>query len=169
MSTEDFKTLFTIIASASAALFFIWKIVAGWLVVNVQISIEVERQSDTKENDLLSFKLIFIKGNTDTLQIKDVKARVRKENESDIIKGFIFPEIHKLSFDGILINFDSPNADGKNISLSPGESFHVGRFVTIPAGECVIVEAALHGSRTMWGKGFQWRASIASLPVTKKT
>ena len=116
MSTEDFKTLFTIIASASAAFFFIWKILAGWLVVNVQISIETNRQRSTEVEDLLAIKIVLIKGNTDTLQIKDIKAIVRTENEKNILKEFSFPEIHKLFIKNDLLQWGKLNSDRRNIS-----------------------------------------------------
>lgn len=54
------------------------------------------------------------------------------------------------------------------ISLSPGESFHFGRYVRVSKGTPVIIEVVMHGTRTMWGRGFQWKASIASLPVKEE-
>ncbi len=160
-SLEVFITKAAVIAGAG---FFLWKVIAGWLVVNLEVSIETERQAETDKEDLLAFKLIFKKGNTDTLQIKDIQARVRLENESNIIKVFTFSEIHKLSANNNKVDWSNLNSDRKNISLSPGESVHLGRFVRVPVGVPVIVEAVLHGTRTLWGRGFQWRASCASLP-----
>jgi len=164
----ELKDILTIIAAFSASVFFIWQIVAGWLVVNVEISILTERQTINDTEDWLAFKLILKKGKTDTLQIKDIKARVTKK-DGEIIQGglFTFDEIHKLSAVDNKINWDKLNEDGRNISLSPDESFHLGRFLKVPVGEPLIVEMALHGTRTMWGRGFQWRASVVSLPVKK--
>ncbi len=164
----DFELILTKAAVISGAGYFLWKVAAGWLVVNVEISIEIERQPETEKEDLIAFKIIFRKGNTDTLQIKDIQARIRTEDGSIIFKVFTFSEIHKLRFDNNKVDWDKPDAFKKNISLSPGESFHFGRFARVPASMPVIVEAVLHGTRTMWGRGFQWRTSLASLPVYKK-
>ncbi|HMI77454.1 MAG TPA: hypothetical protein VK484_01610 [Ferruginibacter sp.] len=166
---DELKNILTIIAALSASVFFIWQIVAGWLVVNVEISIITERQSKSREQDWLAFKLVLKKGKTDTLQIKDIKARVRKQDGETIENGsFSFEEIHKLNAPGNKIDWNELNEDGRNISLSPDESFHLGRFVMAPAGEPLIVEMVLHGTRTMWGRGFQWRTSVVSLPVKKE-
>lgn len=163
---NDVKNLLTIIAAISASVFFIWQIVAGWLVVNVEVSILTDRQPKNDVEDWLAFKLIFKKGKTDTLQIKDIKARVYKQDGSIVQGGlFSFDEIHKLNAINNIVDWNKLNKDGRNISLSPEESFHLGRFLKVPAGEPLIIEMVLHGTRTMWGRGFQWRTSTASLPV----
>jgi len=119
--------------------------------------------------DFLSIKLLFKKGNTDTLQIKDIRARVfNTDGEKEFVIPFEFPEINKLrTNDKNIMDWSRHDSNGRKISLAPGESFHLGRYIEIPAGTPVIVEAALHGTRTIWGRGFQWRASVASLPVKK--
>lgn len=163
---EEVKNVLTIIAAFSASVFFIWQIVAGWLVVNVEISILTERQTKSEAEDWLAFKLVFKKGKTDTLQIKDIKARVITQDGSIVSGGlFSFDEIHKLSVTNNMVDWSKLNEDARNISLSPEESFHLGRFVSVPVGEPLIVEMVLHGTRTMWGRGFQWRTSVASLPI----
>ena len=166
----DLELILTKAAVIAGAGFFLWKVAAGWLVVNVEISIETDRQSETDDKDLLAFKINLKKGNTDTLQIKDIQARVRTEDESlPAIEIFSFAEIHKLNAKNVIVDWNSPHKkDERNISLSPTESFHLGRFVRVPKDVPVIVEAVLHGTRTLWWKGFQWRTSVASLPVKKK-
>jgi hypothetical protein len=162
----ELKDILTIIAALSASVFFIWQIVAGWLVVNVEVSILTERQTKSDTEDWLAFKLVFKKGKTDTLQIKDIKARVRTQNGDTVKDGlFSFDEIHKLDAPGNTIDWNKLNRDGRNISLSPDESFHLGRFVIVPACDPLIIEMVLHGTRTMWGRGFQWRTSVVSLPL----
>jgi len=164
---SNLELVLTKAAVLAGAGFFLWKVMAGWLVVNLEIYIETERQEETDKEDLLAFKLIFKKGNTDTLQIKDIQARVRLEDEKRIVRVFEFSEIHKLKANNSKVDWNNFNADRKNISLSPGESVHFGRFVRVPVGAPVIVEAVLHGTRTLWGRGFQWRASCTSLPVKR--
>lgn len=162
----ELKDTLTIIAALSASVFFIWQIIAGWLVVNVEISIETERKAKNDTQDWLAFKLVFKKGKTDTLQIADIKARVKLPDGEVLQDGyFTFEEIHKLSAPENIIDWSQRNTDGKNISLSPDESFHLGRFLSVPVGSPVAVEMVLHGYRTLWGRGFQWRASVVSLPL----
>lgn len=169
MEDIDLEKFFTVLAGLSASIFFLWQIITGWLVVNVEISIETERQTLDEDKDWLAFKINFKKGKTDTLQIKDLKAQVRKQDGSLVEGGeFSFDEIRRLAAPLNQINWSTPDPEGKNISLSPEESFHLGTFVEVPAGMPVIVEAVLHGNRKFWWSGFQWRASVASLPVGKE-
>ncbi len=143
----------------AAAGFFLWKVLAGWLVVNVQISIEAERQVGPNKQDWLAFKILLKKGNIDTLQIKDIQARVKyEENSLPVTKEFQFDEIHKLIAKEDNVVWGELHTS-KNISLSPGESFHLGRYLEVPTGVPVIIEAVLHGDRALWWKGFQWRVS----------
>lgn len=51
-----------IIGLVAAGCYFMWKVIAGWLVVNLEIAIETERQEETEEFDLLAFKILFKKG-----------------------------------------------------------------------------------------------------------
>lgn len=165
----DIKDTLTAVAAFSASVFFIWQIVAGWLVVNVEVSIITERQAIDDSKDWLAFKIVFRKGKTDTLQIKDIKARVRTQDGAIVQGGeFSFDEIHKLNAPDNIVDWNKFNTDKKNISLSPEESFHVGRYTQVPSGVPLIVEMVLHGTRTFWGRGFQWRASVVSLPTKNK-
>ncbi|MFN3849402.1 MAG: hypothetical protein ACK4NY_08245 [Spirosomataceae bacterium] len=162
---EDFDILKTI-GLVAAGCYFLWKVIAGWLVINLEIAIETERQEETPELDLLAFKILFKKGNTDTLNIKDIQARVYGEGVEKP-EVFEFSEITKLALSNHKITW-SDNPKGTKISLSPSESLHLGRFTRVLAKKPVIVEAVIHGTRRFWGIGFQWRASVVSLPPKKE-
>jgi hypothetical protein len=165
---NDTKDFLTIIAAFSASVFFIWQIVAGWLVINLEVSILTERKTKNADEDWLAFKLLLKKGKTDTLQIKHIEARIRTQDGSIVPKGsFVFDEIRRLGADDKDIKWDKLDKDGKNISLSPEESFHLGRYAIVNSGQPLIVEMVLHGTRRFWRRGFQWRSSIVSLPIDK--
>lgn len=88
------------------------------------MSILTKRQSKNSTEDWFAFKLVFKKGKTDTLQIEDIKARISNDNGEVVKNGlFSFDEIHKLNAAGNKIDWNKLNEDGKNISLSPEESF----------------------------------------------
>jgi hypothetical protein len=158
----------TIIAALSASVFFIWQIIAGWLIINLEVSILAERQTKSSNEDWLAFKLVFKKGRTDTLQIKHVEARIRTEDGIVVPKGlFVFNEIYRFEAGDKNIQWDTLDNEGKNISLSPDESFHLGRYAIVESGQAYIVEMVLHGTRRFWRRGFQWRSSVACLPVDK--
>lgn len=166
---EQGKNVIEALAVIAAGGFFLWKANAGWLVVNLEIFIETERQFLNNE-DILAFKIILKKGSTDTLKIKDVKARVYmlEEDKEIEVQPFSFPEITKLKVENYENIVWEKNQDNEKISLSPGESFHLGRHCKVPNNKPVIVEATLFGNRIFWKKGFQWRASVVSLPPKKE-
>lgn len=66
------------------------------------------------------------------------------------------------------LNWEASSTDGKKITLSPDESVQFARTTLVPRDRPALVEAAVFGDRTFWSKGFQWRASGVSLPVTKE-
>lgn len=169
-STENIKNIAETIAIFAAAGYFLYKALTGWLVANLEISIETDRHS-TDKKDLLAFKINLKKGSIDTLQIKDIKARIYTINMvtqqiEEIIQEFDFSEIERLKVDNkgkILWG----STIKKNVSLSPNESFHLGRYCEVTKGQPVIVEAVLFGDRTFWKKGFQWKATVVSMPPKK--
>lgn len=169
----DIKDIAETIAIFAAAGFFLWKAIVGWLVINLQISIDTERQSFDDKDDLLGFKINFTKGNIDTLQIMDIKARMyiiddETQEIKKIVKEFSFSEIQYLKRNSDKeILWEVEKIKRKNIGLSPEESFHLGRYHKVPKGQPIIIEAALFGIRLFWIKGFQWRASVVSLPPKK--
>ena len=69
---KNTETVLTIIALTSAAGFFIWKLIAGWLILNLEVFIELQRQRKSDDNDFLAIKLKLQKGNTDALWLEDI-------------------------------------------------------------------------------------------------
>lgn len=162
------QAIFTISAIIATAGFFIWKIIAGWLIINLEISLEATRQIKNNDDDWLSIKLLLKKGSTDGLWLKDIAVRICDLERNQINEIIEFEEIHALKIENEKVKWGSSAFKKRKYTIAPEEIFQFGRIVTVPAEKPLIMEAAVFGRRTFWRKGFQWRASVASLPIENR-
>lgn len=163
----NLERIATIGAFVSAAGFFIWKIMAGWLIANLEIAIETERQAKDETTDWLSIKILLKKGNTDALWLKDISVKVSDIKRNEGAQIIQFHEFKSLSVINGEINWDNVNEHIRKYAIAPGEIFQFGCVLEVSNNVPLIVEAAVFGNRRFWRRGFQWRASTASLPVKK--
>lgn len=168
MNLKDFQALFTGLAIIATAGFFGWKIIAGWLIVNLEIAIETSRQFKDETNDWLGINLLLKKGNTDALWLKDIAVKIYAYDGKPVNQIIRFEEFHSLTISDKKIDWDTPSKDKRNYTIAPGEIFRFGKIEAVPSGIPLIIEAAVFGKRAFWPKGFQWRASCTSLPVKKE-
>lgn len=168
MTIETIETWLKVVALIAAASFFTWKVWTGWLIINLQVSLDVKRQNYDEKNDLLAIQLNLKKGSTDTLWIKDASIRVTTDGPSNQQKIIPISELTEFAVTDGKIDWNAPNRNGKKITLSPDESTQFATTTVVPRGTVARVEAAIFGNRTFWNEGFQWRASSVSLPVAKE-
>ena len=167
MNINYLETIFKISAIIAAAGFFGWKIIAGWLIINLEISIETTRQSKDEVHDWLAIDLLLKKGNTDGLWLKDVVVRIYNKGGKPVNQVIRIEDFMSVAVKHKQIDWDAKNKDIRKYTLAPGEVFQYGRVVEVPTNTPLIIEAAVLGRRTLWYKDFQWRATAASLPIKK--
>lgn len=155
--------LFTILAIIAAAGFFGWKIIAGWLIVNLEIVIETERKPKDTTHDWLGINLLLKKGSTDGLWLKDVALKIDSFNGERVNEVIRFEEFHSIRIINQKLSWEKQNDDPRKFTIAPGETFRFGRVEIVPFDKPLIIEAAVFGKRAFWPKGFQWRASCFSL------
>lgn len=166
MELKDWESVLTISAIVSAAGFFGWKIIAGWLIVNLEVAIETTRQSIDKDNDWLAITLLLKKGNTDALWLKDIVVRIYDNKGEQWEDDIRFHEYNSLPVVNGKITRSKKNQSPRKYTIAPEEIFRYARVVKVPGGnEPLTIEAAVFGKRAFWPKGFQWRSSAVSLPV----
>jgi hypothetical protein len=163
---NDIESLSKVIALIAAALFFCWKLFTGWLIVNMQISIEASRQEYEAKCDLVTVRVKLDKGMTDTLWLRDASVRICSIDETGEAREILSKrfELNRLKIDSEKLVWE-PALDEKKLTLSPGESLHFGWPFKVTAGGPLVIEAAVYGNRTFWRRGFQWRASLGCPPV----
>lgn len=168
MSIEKIEPWLKVAGILAAALFFLWKLFTGWLIINLQVSLDLKRQRYDERNDILAIQLNLKKGATDTLWIQDISLRVAPEDST--FKPIIieFPELTQLAVAENKLIWDALSPKAKKLTLSPDESLQFGRAVPVPRDMPALVEVAVFGNRTFWSTGFQWRASGVSLPIPQE-
>ncbi len=166
MCIAKIETWLKVLGIAAAAGFFLWKLFTGWLIINLQVSLDLQRQRYDEKNDILAIQVNLKKGATDTLWIQDVSVRVTPHGTASLPTVIEFSELTQLAVGDKKLNWAASHPEGKKITLSPDESVQLARTALVPKGTSALVEAAVFGDRTFWSQGFQWRASAVSLPVS---
>jgi hypothetical protein len=157
-----------ITALAGGGLFFAWKLFTGWLIINLKLSIKLDRASKTSDVDHLAISVVFEKGTTDSIWLKDITARATWAGNVDPQPIDMSEELRWLRVHQNKVAWGQYAPAHGSIALSPGESTTVARATEVPASAPVTVEVAAYGRRNFWPRGFQWRASAVSLPTSKQ-
>ena len=165
MSSINADTWLTALALVAAGSFFLWKLLTGWLFINLKVGVTLERVQNDAQKDYLGITLLLEKGPTDSVWLKHVEARIicpvaPKEQKIDMSS-----ETRRLHVHAQKMVWDQTESAGRSIALSPGESTTIARYTEVPSHCPVHVEVIVFGDRTLWRhRGFQWRASAVSLP-----
>ncbi|GAX59112.1 threonine synthase [Candidatus Scalindua japonica] len=166
MKTEYMKDIVQIFALFSAGGFFLYKLVTGYLITNLSISLECFRSpgKPDSEKDTLVTIVKFKKGDRGSLELHD--AQVKYDMGEDTIevpllgldrRSFLSETICKK--DRKLINWGARSKSSPFIRLSPGEETEFSCSCLVPSGQLCQVEVAILGKRTNHSKVGQWRAS----------
>lgn len=166
MSLSDTETILKIAALVAGAAFFLWKLLTGWLIVNLKLSASAIREQKDSETDYLAIAITLEKGTTDSVWIKDISVRVTPEGHQSSklisVEGF-----RRLKVANGKLDWSTSDPIRTEWPISPGEALQLGVSCTVPCHIPAAVEVAAYGRRPFWTPGFQWRASLISLPKSK--
>ena len=175
ITATEVETFLKIAALLSAGIFFLWKAFTGWLIINLKLSLKLERAAMDTTKDHLAITILLEKGTTDSVWLQDVTARVVSSAANEPTTQLSFSEELRWLFVAknkadrstrvVWGQYVTPKRD---IALSPSESMTLARMTQVPSGEPVFVEVAVYGRRNFWPRGFQWRASSVALPLPAK-
>ena len=172
---EDFKTFSEGVKAwaeafgfAAAGGFFIYKMFSGYLIANLNLSVNCERKASSKADvDLLVVTALVKKGDRGAVTLHDAEARISTPapNEAALKK---LSSITRLSFKRSDTKFEIEEKQSKTsplLNLSPGEETMFSTvFEVISREPCTIEVTILGGWRWQAGTAYQWRASQVSLP-----
>lgn len=162
------KAIVELLAYAGAAAFFLYKAVTGYLIVNVALSVKVERVKFTDSEDYLSIATTIKKGPNGSLVLHDCRARVN--DGTDVT----FQSIRRLSYASDpesnvkQIIFDKRSESYPLLRLTPLEEATFSAFLKVPHGKPCVVEVAVLGILTGGTRVGQWRTSMVSLPLSEE-
>jgi len=174
-SCLDPDKIFQTLAIVLAFEFFVYKLLTGWLISNLNIKIETTREVLDGASDHLAIKLTLTKGSIDSLWLESINVRISKltpENEPNIelkrprVVGYLK---RTLANDDL---WESPSVD--KYTLSIGEEACFSAYTEIDTGIVLTVEVLVLGTRLFYGiesrakKSIQWRSSVIVLPAKKQ-
>ena len=144
MNVENIKDIAQIVALLGAGIFFIYKMITGYLRVNLSLAIECQRQKSVVGGaDDLVVSLKLQKGPTGSVTLHDAQVRVSYEG----------------TVQALSVSTKSPL-----LRLVPGEETQLAVACAVPVNAVCLVEVVIVGRRIRSHPFCQWRASSVSLP-----
>jgi hypothetical protein len=162
------KDFAEIAALASAALFFLYRAVAGYLRVNLSVSLiflREPRRDQSTDNLVVSVRLA--KGPNGSIALHDATARITVDGNVQVLP---FPGTSRSkrvqSNERSSINWSEVEQSSPLLKLVPGEETELALTLAVPNNSICLIEVAVLGKR-VFGTAFgQWKASGVSLPRT---
>jgi len=162
MSLLDWVQLLALLA---AGVYFTVRVLQGWLIVNVSLSIATERIGLRVGKDGLAIAVTITKGSVGSVRIEDTLVRVVSPN------GFVGREpltgTRRVIIDPVSYQIDPDFQErSKNVlyRFPPGESTVWSCWLEVPSEEVCTVEVVVIGHQRPSRFPAQWRASSVSLP-----
>lgn len=163
---KDFYTSAAIVAGAA---YFVYKLLAGWLVINLSLEIKTARQHQNDDADLLIVTLCLEKGGIDAARLLQAQLRITPDPVSS--KGnTVVPVsgIQRLECSKNTINWNKP-LSAEYLNLAPNEKTHFSEIFRVRPEQDYKIEAIVIEDRyRIWRTLGQWRASAVSPPVVEK-
>ena len=166
---EIAKTATEVAAFSGATMFFGYKAVTGYLIVNVSLSARANRVRADADWDHLAVAATIEKGSSGSLELHEAKARVSwtgtaEEHSLVGIERLSYvtdpnpPHRKRLTFGGV-------SRSRPVLRLAPGEHATFSAALKVPQSEVCMIEVAVTGRLTSGWKQGQWRTSIVALPI----
>lgn len=176
LGNKDIKNAATYLSAVTIFVFFLYKLITGWLFINLTLKAEASREKDAGGgDDHLSVKVTLTKGSIDSLWLEDVEIRVSgiSDNEAVVSEQIIRP----LNFKKLeLKNINTPHADywtgtaDSKYVMSTEEETVFSAYTRIRPGIAYSAEIVVVGERPFYSitrkkqTKIQWRASLVVLP-----
>jgi hypothetical protein len=176
-------------ALLAAGIYFLYRAWAGYMTVNLSVSLSLERKKrNGQERDLVVASVVLKKGNEGKLLLCDVKVRLRvvadtpaSQNPVSVSLGDDVSQayseesgpnyvIQQLTGIRRLTRFKNEvyffkHAEDNLLKLAPGDEMNLGCIFEVPSNGVCVVDIVVLGSKTFGHRRGQWRASRVSLPL----
>jgi hypothetical protein len=170
---SDFPDIIKVAAAGLAVIFFAYKLVTGWLFINLNIELEAERTMLDQELDHIVLHIILDKGEIDSLWLKDIDIIVSELDRSGTVQTENSRMIKPYGMTKVETNELSSNQgamESKSYVLSPKEKTCFAAYLTAGKRQTILLEVKVFGTRPFYGieykngKLIQWGASTILLP-----
>ena len=148
--TKSFAEFSQGVAFVAAALFFLWKLAAGYLAINLTLNIETRRYRRSETCDNLVIKVLLDKGDRESAVLESVILEIEVERTIERSSSLDSPiNVTKCStaFDRQRIELtedtkiEIKNGVRRAIRLSPGETATFERMIDVPTASAVKISA----------------------------
>lgn len=163
---EHPKDFAEIVALASAALFFLYKAITGYLRANLSLSVRCVRlSSGDRSTDRLAISMHIAKGTNGSVALHDASARITVDGQTQVhsFPGTLRSERVK-GCQRSSINWSKIDESSPLLKLVPGEETELALLVLIPSSAICLIEVAVLGRRVSGLTFGQWKASAVSTP-----
>lgn len=184
---EFYKNLAELLALGLAALYFVYKFLAGYFRLNLSLSVSYDRQESIEEGfDDHVIRLFLMKGNEGTLELHDVQARVKINGEECYYK---FPGVIRSAYvensdeyapaRKAQVDWHRSHPNSSFIKMTPNEKTELGLHCRIASSAICNVTVLVVGRKIFsklhpiifWmipPRMGQWKVSTVSLPILRK-
>ncbi|GMR20959.1 MAG: hypothetical protein BMS9Abin36_1557 [Gammaproteobacteria bacterium] len=172
---EWIKESIEFLAFLGAALFFGFKLLSGFFIHNLSVSLKYERSAvKNTDNDILIVTAELEKGDISAITLHDIQARISYNQHSVSIP---FQGIHRCSYTTQNIGsacrkvakIERQSQSSPLLNLSLGEKASFSCSLEVPAKEIVTVELVVLGKRAYIGTWVgQWRSSVIATPLVQR-
>jgi hypothetical protein len=168
---EHIKTVVEISAYAAVLAFFIYKVLAGYVVTGLSVKVACDRaRSANPANDHLSICAAAKKGKTGTLRLHDAQARITVVGAAPQIVELVGIERQKIGRGAKRWHVKTrrkivwETAKHPFLNLTPGDEGQFSIACEVPRNLPATVEVVILGTRLLSPKRSQWRSTTVSLP-----
>ena len=191
MTLDDAKTIGQIVAWFGAGIFFLYKVVAGYMVGSASLRLTCNRapQNVTPDMDYLAVVAIVKRGTGSTFVLHEARARVTNAHGAAVPDWRELPLAVQLpapvntettliasqrlssrtsSDDVLQVKFHQVSDKQPLLNLAPGDEMQFAALYEIRRDQPCVVEVAVIGKSRGGTKRALWCASDVSLPITPK-
>ena len=161
----EVKDMVEILAIAAAAIFFAYKVLSGWLFVNVAICIDLDRKQVPNDPSMeyLAIMLNIEKKQTGSVILKNVRARVTSINGKEEFALINLEGIEKLKYEQEPSSWGL-HEEGLKQRLTPGTTTQLSGLARVPKEKPVLVDVSMISRGDFHISDNQIRATKISLP-----
>lgn len=170
MNALDAKDWSEAFAWICAGGFFLYKMLSGYLISNLTLSLACDRKTADVGADFLVVRATLKKGDRGAVALHDVIAEVSPaapgEDQAKPLAATRRLSSAPSDMKGILKIVNSPSGKTPLLNLPPGEETTFSEYFKIPSAKpCVVSVTVLGGWRRDLNTRYQWRASTVALPL----
>jgi len=169
LHSEVIKNYAQVAAWATAGLYFLSKLIMGYFVTDLSLSITSQRQPmSTLGKDYLVVSITITKGDRGTFQVSDshiitTQGSVVRQHKLNIRRLKSESKNHGRQF-----VFPPEPLQNWRLNFSPGESANYSTWTVIESDEPCLIEVGIIGTAFASRIFSQWRATTVSLPLAKQ-